>query len=632
MALIAETSSGFVEAFFACQYARLSRRPVGDSNGRRSAGFLSAKLQGLLASCQPAAIITGDEWLPLVNAATHNNPELHVLSHTWFKALPEADVALQRPVPNDIAYLQYTSGSTRFPRGVIITHREVMANLRAISHDGIKLRPGDRCVSWLPFYHDMGLVGFLLTPVATQLSVDYLRTQDFAMRPLQWLKLISKNRGTVSVAPPFGYELCQRRVNEKDLAELDLSCWRVAGIGAEPISAEQLHQFAECFRQVNFDDKTFFAAVLRTGRNALAVSFSDEASGVVVNEVDRDILEYQGKAVAPGAETRAVSTFVNCGKALPEHGIEIRNEAGIPVAERVVGHICISGPSLMSGYFGDQVSQDEIAATGWLDTGDLGYLLDGYLYVTGRIKDLIIIRGRNIWPQYIEYIAEQEPEIHSGDAIAFVTAQEKIILQIQCRISVKNVAAAYPRAGSTDPKRIWRNSGYRSVAAPQYSPNVLRQACPCGSEKTLSEGLCCKPSCAGIPGMNQTVAVTGATGFIGKYIIDNLLARGFHVRALTRTARAHVNDNLTWVRGSLEDTHSLSELVAGASAVVHCAGQVRGHKEEIFTRCNVDGSLRLMQAAKRAVFANVFCLSLRWRRAIPNSPGTQIPNTSPNNG
>ncbi|RZN43831.1 fatty acyl-AMP ligase [Escherichia sp. E2593] len=434
VALIAETSSGFVEAFFACQYAGLVAVPLAIPMGVGQRDSWSTKLQGLLASCQPAAIITGDEWLPLVNAATHDNPELHVLSHAWFKALPEADVALQRPVLDDIAYLQYTSGSTRFPRGVIITHREVMANLRAISHDGIKLRPGDRCVSWLPFYHDMGLVGFLLTPVATQLSVDYLRTQDFAMRPLQWLKLISKNRGTVSVAPPFGYELCQRRVNEKDLAELDLSCWRVAGIGAEPISAEQLHQFSECFRQVNFDDKTFMPCY-GLAENALAVSFSDEASGVVVNEVDRDILEYQGKAVTPGVETRAVSTFVNCGKALPEHGIEIRNEAGIPVAERVVGHICISGPSLMSGYFGDQASQDEITATGWLDTGDLGYLLDGYLYVTGRIKDLIIIRGRNIWPQDIEYIAEQEPEIHSGDAIAFVTAQEKIILQIQCRIS-----------------------------------------------------------------------------------------------------------------------------------------------------------------------------------------------------
>ncbi|XQK63913.1 fatty acyl-AMP ligase [Escherichia coli] len=395
----------------------------------------SAKLQGLLASCQPAAIITGDEWLPLVNAATHNNPELHVLSHAWFKALPEADVALQRPVPNDIAYLQYTSGSTRFPRGVIITHREVMANLRAISHDGIKLRPGDRCVSWLPFYHDMGLVGFLLTPVATQLSVDYLRTQDFAMRPLQWLKLISKNRGTVSVAPPFGYELCQRRVNEKDLAELDLSCWRVAGIGAEPISAEQLHQFAECFRQVNFDDKTFMPCY-GLAENALAVSFSDEGSGVVVNEVDRDILEYQGKAVAPGAETRAVSTFVNCGKALPEHGIEIRNEAGMlgrGTCGRPYLHLRPQSDErlLWRPGFARRDCRDGLVR----HLSDLGYLLDGYLYVTGRIKDLIIIRGRNIWPQDIEYIAEQEPEIHSGDAIAFVTAQEKIILQIQCRIS-----------------------------------------------------------------------------------------------------------------------------------------------------------------------------------------------------
>lgn len=340
--------------------------------------------------------------------------------------------------------------------------------------------------------------------------------------------------------------------------------------------------------------------------NALAVSFSDEACGVVVNEVDRDILEYQGKAVAPGAETRAVSTFVNCGKALPEHGIEIRNEADIPVAERVVGHICISGPSLMSGYFGDQVSQDEIAATGWLDTGDLGYLLDGYLYVTGRIKDLIIIRGRNIWPQDIEYIAEQEPEIHSGDAIAFVTAQEKSF----CRSSVGS--ATKHVAGSLSTR--WQLGSKANLALPRISiccrPTVFPEhppaSLPVRKRKTLSEGLCCQSSCAGIPGMNQTVAVTGATGFIGKYIIDNLLARGFHVRALTRTARAHVNDNLTWVRGSLEDTHSLSELVAGASAVVHCAGQVRGHKEEIFTRCNVDGSLRLMQAAKESGFCQRF--------------------------
>ncbi|WP_396244687.1 fatty acyl-AMP ligase [Hafnia paralvei] len=433
VAIIAETSVGFVEAFFSCQYAGLVAVPLAIPMGVGQRDSYTAKLQGLLASCKPAAIISSNEWLSLINVVNIDSPTIHILSNEDFNALPEMDIELQLPSPDDIAYLQYTSGSTRFPRGVIITHREVMANLRAISHDGIKLRDGDRCISWLPFYHDMGLVGFLLTPMATQLSVDYLSTQDFAMRPMQWLKLISKNRCTVSVAPPFGYNLCLRRVNDKDLAELDLSCWRVAGVGAEPISAEQLNQFGECFSKAHFDSKAFMPCY-GLAENALAVSFGEEAIGTQINEVDRDILENQGRAVAPTKGTRAVSTFVNCGKALPSHLIEIRNEVGMPLPEQEIGHIYISGPSLMSGYFQDLASQRDIKSTGWMDTGDLGYLLNGYLYVTGRIKDLIIIRGRNIWPQDIEYIAEQEPEIHSGDAIAFVTSQEQIILQIQCRV------------------------------------------------------------------------------------------------------------------------------------------------------------------------------------------------------
>lgn len=433
VAIIAETSVGFVEAFFSCQYAGLVAVPLAIPMGVGQRDSYTAKLQGLLASCKPAAIISSNEWLSLINVVNIDSPTIHILSNEDFNALPEMDIELQLPSADDIAYLQYTSGSTRFPRGVIITHREVMANLRAISHDGIKLRDGDRCISWLPFYHDMGLVGFLLTPMATQLSVDYLSTQDFAMRPMQWLKLISKNRCTVSVAPPFGYNLCLRRVNDKDLAELDLSCWRVAGVGAEPISAEQLNQFGECFSKAHFDSKAFMPCY-GLAENALAVSFGEEAIGTQINEVDRDILENQGRAVAPTKGTRAVSTFVNCGKALPGHLIEIRNEVGMPLPEQEIGHIYISGPSLMSGYFQDLASQRDIKSTGWMDTGDLGYLLNGYLYVTGRIKDLIIIRGRNIWPQDIEYIAEQEPEIHSGDAIAFVTSQEQIILQIQCRV------------------------------------------------------------------------------------------------------------------------------------------------------------------------------------------------------
>lgn len=440
VALIAETSVGFVETFFACQYAGLVAVPLAIPMGVGQRDSYVVKLQGLLKSCHPSVIIGSEEWLPIIASANVDVSPARILSPTDLDDLPERDIALQPPSPHDIAYLQYTSGSTRFPRGVIITHHAVMANLRVISHDGIKLRAGDRCVSWLPFYHDMGLVGFLLTPVATQLSVDYLRTQDFAMRPMQWLKLIAKNRGTVSVAPPFGYDLSIRRSNEQDVAELDLSSWRVAGVGAEPIHPELLNQFATHFSAARFNSKAFMPCY-GLAENSLAVSFSEENAGLQVNEVDRDILEYQGRAAAPGKNTRATTAFVNCGKALPGHRIEIRNNVGTTLPDREIGHIFISGPSLMSGYFHDPVSQQQIKTTGWMDTGDLGYLLDGSLYVTGRIKDLIIIRGRNIWPQDIEYVAEMEPEIRSGDAIAFVANQEhhddasKIILQVQCRIS-----------------------------------------------------------------------------------------------------------------------------------------------------------------------------------------------------
>jgi len=440
VALIAETSAGFIEAFFACQYAGLVAVPLAIPMGIGQSASYIEKLQGLLNSCKPAAIISSDEWLPLISTARSAEAQpIHILSNADFNALPEKDVVLQPPSPDNIAYLQYTSGSTRFPRGVIITQRSVMANLRVISHDGIKVRAGDRCVSWLPFYHDMGLVGFVLTPMATQLSVDYLRTQDFAMRPMQWLKLITQNRATVSVSPPFGYDICLRRSNETELAELDLSSWRIAGVGAEPIPAELLNKFSDHFSQVQFNGEAFMPCY-GLAENTLAVSFFDPSSGPRVNVIDRDSLEYDRKAVAPVQNTRATATFVNCGKALPGHHIEILSETGTPLPEREVGHICISGPSLMSGYFHDTASQQQIQRQGWMDTGDLGYMLDGNLYVTGRKKDLIIIRGRNIWPQDIEYAAESEPEIRPGDAIAFVTSQDhdegaRIILQIQCRVN-----------------------------------------------------------------------------------------------------------------------------------------------------------------------------------------------------
>ncbi len=435
VALIADTTPGFVEIFFACQYAGLIPVPLPIPVGVGQHQSYVQKLRELLSSCEPSAVLGGEEWLPVVREAIDANTQKFIGTADTLEALQPAEVELVRPQPDDIAYLQYTSGSTRFPRGVVVTQRSAMANLRAISLDGIKLKAGDRCVSWLPFYHDMGLVGFVLTPMATQLSVDYLRTQDFAMRPRQWLNLMSRNRGSVSVAPPFGYDLCVRRCSQSDVADLDLSRWRVAGVGAEPISITTLERFAEHFAAAGFDAKAFLPCY-GLAESTLAVSFAPHAVGGQVDTVDRDVLERQGKAVAPGPDSRAISSYVNCGGAMPGHQIEVRDEEDNVLPDRSVGRILISGPSLMRGYFKDAESSERLRTTQWLDTGDLGYLLDGNLYVTGRKKDLIIIRGRNIWPQDIELVAENEPDVRPGDAIAFIVQNDgepEVVMQIQCR-------------------------------------------------------------------------------------------------------------------------------------------------------------------------------------------------------
>ncbi|AMB88087.1 acyl-CoA synthetase [Pseudomonas agarici] len=441
VALIADTTPCFVEAFFACQYAGLIPVPLPIPTGVGHHHTYVEKLRGLLASCSPSAIIGGREWLPFVNEAIDAGALKFSGDFDLVEALPMFDVELVPAQPDDIAYLQYTSGSTRFPRGVVVTQRSVMANLRGISLDGIRLQPKDRCISWLPYYHDMGLVGFVLTPVATQLSVDYLQTQDFAMRPKQWLNLMSRNRGTVSVAPPFGYDLCVRRCSTAEVESLDLSWWRVAGVGAEPIAISTLNRFAEHFAPAGFKASAFMPCY-GLAENTLAVSFAAPGTGGQVDRVDRDILELEGRAVKATGRSTAVSTFVNCGRPLPGHQLQVLDEAGHALAERCIGRIVISGPSLMAGYFEDQESKRQLETVQRLDTGDLGYLFDGDLYVTGRKKDLIIIRGRNIWPQDIELVAESEPEVRPGDAIVFIVQKDgetTVVVQVQCRILAKEL-------------------------------------------------------------------------------------------------------------------------------------------------------------------------------------------------
>ncbi len=216
-ALVAVTGPDFLRFFFACQYAGLVPVPLPVSIRLGGHGAYVAQLRNLLRGCRASIAMAPAGLLKFLDEAVIDEFELHTYGGPEiFDALPEADEALQPLGPDEMAYIQYTSGSTRFPRGVVITQRQVLSNLGSIIRDGVQINAQDRCMSWLPYYHDMGMVGFVLAPIAAQRSVDYLDTHDFAMRPRRWLELISRNRGTISFSPPFGYELCARRVSRED--------------------------------------------------------------------------------------------------------------------------------------------------------------------------------------------------------------------------------------------------------------------------------------------------------------------------------------------------------------------------------------------------------------------------------
>ncbi len=440
VALVAETTPEFLVFFFACQYAGLVPVPLTAAITLGSRRSYVAQLHGLLENSAASMLIAPSGYEKYLGGAAEGLDLKFCGTPAAFDELPEPDVDLQPLVGKDIAYIQYTSGSTRFPRGVLIKEEAVLANLEGIIKDGIKVRPDDRFFSWLPFYHDMGLIGLVLTPIASQVSVDYLGTREFAMRPRLWLELMTRTGCTISFGPPFGYELCARRLREGDAGSYDLSKWRMAGVGAEMIRAEVLHNFAEALKTSGFREEAFLASY-GMAECSLAISFSSLDKPIREDVIDSEHLSNTDEALPmtemddPG---RARS-FVYCGVPLPDYEVEIRDDQGRPLPERRAGTIFVKGPSVMSGYFNEpEVTAQMLSEDGWLNTGDVGYRIGESLVITGRKKDIIIINGRNIWPQDLEYLAEQQPEIRTGDALAFSApgpdGAEVPVLVVQCRL------------------------------------------------------------------------------------------------------------------------------------------------------------------------------------------------------
>jgi len=435
--LVAETSPDFQRFFFACQYSGLVPVPVPVPLSLSSHQAYVELLRGMVERSDAAVAMAPSDYLELLGEAVEGLDLTFVGDARAFDALPISQDEPRRSSKDELAYLQYTSGSTRFPRGVMITQTTVMNNLAGIVRDGVQVREDDRAVSWLPFYHDMGLVGLVLAPMASQLSVDYLATRDFAVRPRQWLSIMSRNRGTISFSPPFGFELCARRLRAGEAEALDLSAWRVAGVGAEMINPGVLERFAEVASPSGFRPEAF-TPCYGMAECSLAISFNPLGRGMGIDVVDAGVLAVEGRAEPVRDPATSASRFVDCGKLLPEYEVDVRDVEGQSVVDRQIGSIYLRGPSVMSGYFRDDVSTREaLSADGWLNTGDVGYLANGHVFVTGRSKDMIIVNGRNVWPQDLEHLAHQQPEIRSGDCLAFsvpgADGHETAVMVVQCR-------------------------------------------------------------------------------------------------------------------------------------------------------------------------------------------------------
>ena len=436
IALIAETGPEFASLFFGVVYAGAWPVPLPLPTSFGGSQHYIDQLSVQLDSCDPRMLFYPEELASMAGEAARQK---HVEGIDWesFSGREAPEVALPQAKGDDIAYLQYSSGSTRFPHGVAITHHALLNNLSAHSH-GMELVPTDRCVSWLPWYHDMGLVGCFLSPIANQVSTDYLKTEDFARRPLAWLDLISRNTGTtLSYSPTFGYDICARRMSSQTTASdrFDLSRWRVAGNGADMIRPDVMQSFVDAFADAGFKASAFLPSY-GLAEATLAVSIMPPGEGIIVELVEET--ELSGME-AHGDRPQRYRAIVNCGKPVKDMTVEIRESDGTVLPERAIGKVWCKGPSVMVGYFRDPEATDACMADGWLNTGDMGYLSDGYVYIVGRAKDMIIVNGKNHWPQDIEWAVEQLPGFKAGDIAAFAITtpggEETPAVLVQCRTS-----------------------------------------------------------------------------------------------------------------------------------------------------------------------------------------------------
>ncbi|MGD8910001.1 MAG: AMP-binding protein [Chromatiales bacterium] len=336
----------------------------------------------------------------------------------------------------DIAFLQYTSGSTGDPKGVVLSHADLLANIRAMG-EAVEVNAEDVFVSWLPLYHDMGLIGAWLGSLYFGIPLVVMSPLRFLARPSRWLWAIHHHRGTLSASPNFGYELCLSKVPEAEISGLDLSSWRFAFNGAEPVSANTLRGFAQRFGPYGLSARAL-APVYGLAEAAVGLAFPPPQRGPLIDRVSRDRFMLNAEAVPAAKADNDPLTIVSCGRPLPGYRVQVVDEANRPLPERREGRLEFQGPSATRGYFDNPEATARLFRDGWLDTGDRAYIADGEIYITGRIKEMIIRGGRNIYPYELEQMVGELDGIRKGCVAVFpstdpASGSERLVIVAETR-------------------------------------------------------------------------------------------------------------------------------------------------------------------------------------------------------
>ena len=377
----------------------------------------------ILANAEAVIMITDASAIRLSKLLQAHVPGLKEIVST--DTIRQTEQAGSPPIaaPDDVAFLQYTSGSTGQPKGVLLSHANLLANIRAMG-DVVNATSKDIFVSWLPLYHDMGLIGAWLASLYFGMPLVLMSPLKFLTYPARWFRAIHDHRATLTAAPNFAFELCLSKIQDAELEDLDLSSLRMAFNGAEPISANTVRRFTERFTKYGFDPVAF-SPVYGLAESAVGLAFPPLERGPIIDRIQRARFETSGRAQPAGPDDTEVIEFVACGQPLPGHQIRIADEAGHEVPDRQEGHLQFQGPSATRGYMDNPEANKQLFDGAWLDSGDLAYVTGGDVYLTRRVKDMIIRGGRNIYPYELEEAVGDLDGIRKGCVAVFGSPEEK---------------------------------------------------------------------------------------------------------------------------------------------------------------------------------------------------------------